>query len=89
MNDEKDYISLKWGTLKEWNFKSEICKELFKEYHKLGYSFSAMMQNDTPEQKEIICKIIDESTAKEIFLDWDGIYVSKEKAKEYVMNYKR
>ena len=46
------------------------------------------MQNDSKKQKELICKIIDTITdPKGIFLDWDGIYISKAKAKKYVMNY--
>lgn len=47
---------------------------------------SAAVQRDTPEQKEIICQLID-GCAGEIYLDWDGVEVSKEKAKEYVRNY--
>jgi hypothetical protein len=31
--------------------------------------------------------MIDECGAPEIFLDWDGKYVSKEAAKKYVMEY--
>jgi hypothetical protein len=46
-----------------------------------------MAQRDTPRQKEIICELIDNISADEIFLDWDGIYVSKEDAKKYVMEY--
>ncbi len=85
--ENNNHLTLKWGTLKSWNFKGneEACK-LLKRYGEIGSSFSAMAQNDTPEQKEIICKLID-LTPGEIYLDWDGEYVSKEKAKEYVMNY--
>ena len=84
MNEE--YLSLKWGTLKGWNFTSEKGKELFKKYTDIGMSFGAMSQDDTPEQKQIICEIIDIMPG-DIFLDWDGIYVSKEEAKKYVMEY--
>ncbi len=45
-----------------------------------------MAQNDTPEQKEIICQLID-LVPGEIFLDWDNKDVSKEEAKKYVLNY--
>lgn len=45
-----------------------------------------MMQHDTPEQKEIISKLIDLMPG-DIYLEWDGVEVSHEKAKEYVMNY--
>jgi hypothetical protein len=53
----------------------------------IGSSMGAATQRDTPEQKEIICQLID-GCAGEIYLDWDGVYVSKEKAKEYVRGYK-
>lgn len=86
----KNYLTLKWGTLKTWNFhNSEKGTVLLKEYNELGSSFSAMSQRDTPRQKEIICSLIDLCDDDMIFLDWDAIDVSKEKAKEYVMNYRK
>ena len=39
----------------------------------------------TQRQKEIICEIIDKGSFKKVYLDWDGKYVSKKKAKEYVL----
>ena len=88
-NEEKktDQLTLKWGTLKAWRITSEEGKNLLKRYGELGYSYSAMMQRDTPEQKEILCKLID-LVLGEIYLDWDGKYVSKEEAKKYVLEYK-
>jgi hypothetical protein len=83
-------LTLKWGTLKRWDFTdSERGEELLKEYCKIGSSMSAMTQSDTPRQKEIICELIDLCDENTIYLDWDGEYVSREKAKEYVMNYRR
>lgn len=83
---EKDYITLKWGTFKSWNVTSAEGKALLEKYGELGYSMSAAMQHDTPEQKEIICKLIDLMPG-EIYLDWNGEYVSKEAAKKYVLEY--
>ena len=85
--ENNNYLTLKWGTMKSWNFEGneEACK-LLKRYGEIGVSLSAMEQNDNPEQKEIICKLID-LTPGEIYLDWDSQYVQKEKAKEYIMNY--
>ena len=77
-----DSIILKWGTLKGWEIHSETGMALLKRYHELGASWGAATQRDTPEQKEIICQLID-GCAGDIYLDWDGVYVSKEKAKEY------
>ncbi len=40
----------------------------------------------TEEQKQIVCQLIDNMPGK-IYLSWDAIYVSKKKAKKYVMEY--
>jgi len=83
-----NYLTLKWGTLKSWDFtNSKKGGELLKEYCEIGASCSAIMQDDTPRQKEILCELIDLCDDDTIYLDWDAKYVSKEKAKEYVMNY--
>ena len=82
-----DHLSLKWGTLKAWNLTSAKGLELPRKYRELGSSAGAMTQHDTPEQKELICQMIDECSAAKIFLDWDGKYVSKDEAKKYVMGY--
>lgn len=80
-------LTLKWGTLKSWDFRgSEKGKQLLKEYGEISSSMSAMTQKDTPRQKEIIFELIDLCYGK-IYLDWDGKYVSKNDAKKYVMNY--
>lgn len=83
---EKEYLTLKWGTLKAWNF-GDWAKPLFKEYSEIGSSMSAMMQHDTPRQKEIICELIDKGNFKKVYLDWDGKEVTKKQAKKYVMEY--
>lgn len=83
---EKDYITLKWGTLKSWNINSEEGKLLLEKYFEIGASMSAAMQHDTPEQKEIICKLI-ELVPGEIYTHWDGKYISKDEAKKYVLEY--
>ena len=47
------------------------------------------MQENTIEQKELICQMIDAANLPDgVYLSWDGKYVSKEEAKKYVMNYK-
>ncbi len=89
MNKDKieTKLTLKWGTLKSWDINTERGKELLKEYGAIGSTLSAMQQNDTPRQKEIICELIDECDGDTIYLAWDGIDVSKQEAKDYVMNY--
>jgi len=84
----KESLTLKWGTLKAWDLKSDASLAAFKKYTSSGSnSMSAMMQHDNAAQKEAICELIDALNAGEVFLDWDGVYVSKDKAKEYVRNY--
>lgn len=83
----KNELTLKWGTLKSWQFDSEKGQKLLEEYEEIGSSLSAATQYDTPRQKEIICELIDLCDGNSIYLHWDGKYVSKEDAKVYVMNY--
>ena len=45
-----------------------------------------MLQKDTQEQKEILCKVIDLIDG-EIENDWSGEIMSKEEAKKYIMEY--
>lgn len=80
-------LTLKWGTLKSWHFDSKECQALMKEYNDIGSTLSAMSQRDTPRQKEIICQLIDLCDGDTIYLDWDSKDVSKQDAKDYVMNY--
>lgn len=85
---KENELILKWGTLKAWDFSGdEKGQELLKEYDEIGSSFSAMTQHDTPRQKEIICELIDLVPEGKIYISWDGKYVSRAEAKEYVMTY--
>jgi hypothetical protein len=84
----QNYVTLKWGTLKTWDVTgNEAMIALTKEYNEIGSSMSAMAQRDTPRQKEIICELIDLCDGDTIHLEWDGKDVSKQEAKDYVMNY--
>jgi hypothetical protein len=85
-----DHLTLKWGTLKSWDFSNnEKAVELMKQYVAIGSAMGAAQQRDTPEQKELICQMIDAVDCEKIYLDWDGKYVSKDEAKKYVQDYKR
>ena len=86
--DNKEHLSLKWGSLKGWDFnEGSPAHELAKQYFDEPVSMSAMARRDTDMQKQLILQIIDAVNADQIYLDWDGEYVSKEKAKEYILNY--
>ena len=85
---KRSRLTLKFGTLKSWDFSnSGKGNDLLKEYMQIGCSISAMTQRDTPRQKEIICELIDLCADNTIYLDWDDKYVSKQEAKDYVMNH--
>lgn len=87
--ENNDYLLLKWGTLKGWCFKnSPEALEALKEYDSLGSSFSAMMQKDTPRQKELICIMIDKVNGP-VSSDWTGEdwTDNRDAAKKYIMEY--
>jgi hypothetical protein len=86
MSEEKDYVTLKWGTLKSWNIQNPETWAIMEKYFELGTSMSAMAQRDSDEQQELLCQVI-ESIGETVYLEWDGEYVSVEKAKEYIRNY--
>lgn len=81
-------LSLKWGSLKAWDLKSEASTAALHKYFESGKVMaSAMAQQDNAEQKQAVCELIDVVDCEKIYLDWDGEYVSKEVAKDYVLNY--
>lgn len=86
--NSKDYISLKWGTLKSWRLTTPKLKQLMEEYHSEGASLSAMTQQDTPRQKKIICEMID-IIGEPVYNAWSGEYMNIQEAKAYVMNYEQ
>lgn len=83
----ENYLLLKWGSLKEWQISEDSASfEFLKKWIDIGVSMSAICQNDTNEQKKILCELID-SFDGEIANDWDGETYTKEQAKNYIMNY--
>jgi hypothetical protein len=85
-NMEKDYVTLKWGTVKSCSIRNEQTWELMQAYLNQGSNVSAMLHEDTPEQKELLCRVL-ESIGEPVFLEWDGRYVSVEEAKNYILTY--
>lgn len=89
MAENRDYLLLKWGTLKGWCFEnSPEAYDALKEYRSLGSSYSAMTQRDTPRQKELICIMIDKVNGP-VSSDWTGEdwTEDREAAKKYVIDY--
>lgn len=80
-------LTLKWGNVKGWDgFKKNTPAWIaLGKYCDSGQGLSAM-QRQTPEQREVICELID-AVDGEIWNDWDGKRMSKEEAKAYVRGY--
>lgn len=82
----EDRLLLKWGTLKGWDLKSEKAVSAAQKYASYGMSISAMAQQDSTEQKQVLCDLID-AIDGEIQNDWSGEIMTKDDAKAYVLNY--
>lgn len=78
-------LTLKWGTVKGWNLETEEATAALQKWADFGHSPSAAMQHDTPDQKQALLDAIDHMD--EIWLDWEDKKVTREEAKEYVLNY--
>jgi hypothetical protein len=83
-----EHLLLKWGTLKGWKLESEAAQAAFKRYAEAGVNMSAMAQNDTPEQKQALCDLIDAIDGP-ITNDWTGKEMTKDEAKKYILEYGR
>ena len=83
-----NHIALKWGTLKGWDVEeeSEILRKI-NEFLK-GAPVSCMADKPDETRKKLLCEIID-MVDGEIENDWTGEPLTKDQAKEYVMNYGR
>jgi hypothetical protein len=83
-------LSLKWGTIKSYDLTGNIpALQIIEKWHNLGVSMSVICHQNTVEQKQLICDLIDAVDCPTIHLDWNGIDVSKEQAKKYIMEYSR
>lgn len=80
MSGHKNSLTLKWGTVKGWELHTPEAVAALQKWADFGV-------DDTPEQVEALLAAIDHMD--EIYLDWDGKYVSREEAKEYVRSYPR
>ena len=87
LNTGSDYLLLKWGSWKGYDFgNNPKAIELINKFNAEGVSQSAIAQENTDSQKDILCEIIDIMDGT-IQNDWDGEYYTKEQAKEYVRSY--
>lgn len=82
-----DKLYLKWGTLKGWDAETPEFQAALQKYFDVGTtSISAMLQHDNPAQQEAILEAI-EACSGDIINDWSGEKLSKEEARDYIMNY--
>lgn len=81
-----EHLSLKWGTVKGWDNLSEKSQEIMRRFFSNGMSLSCAMGKPDDARKAILCELIDQLDGK-IYLDWDGMYVSKDEAKKYITEY--
>jgi hypothetical protein len=83
----ENYILLKWGTLKGYRVADNpVAQGLIKQYMELGASASAMLQEDTSQQKQIICELLRVHQGP-IINDWSGEEMSVDDAVRYVLEY--
>ena len=84
---KNDYILLKWGTLKGYRVADNLVAQgLIKQYMELGASASAMLQEDTSQQKQIICELLRVHQGP-IINDWSGEEMTVDKAVSYIQQY--
>jgi len=81
-------LRLKWGTVKGWDFETTECEVFKKLQEYMSGSHSVGCAQDRPDdgRKKLLCSIIDQIDG-EIQNDWSGEIMTKEVAKDYVMNY--
>lgn len=85
--DDKEWLLLKWGTLKGWSLVNETSINALQSYVNGGdVMLGAMMQRDTDAQKKALCDLIDVLDGH-IQNDWSGKMMTKDEAKKYVMDY--
>lgn len=80
-------LILKWGNVNGWDGLKEGTPawDAMRAYLDSGQGIAAM-QHQTPEQRELICNLID-AIDGEIWNDWDGVVMTKNEAKAYVRDY--
>jgi hypothetical protein len=81
-------LLLKWGTVKGWDDLSDKSFEILQRFFADGVSMSCAMDKPDDDRKAILCELIDQFDG-EIQNDWSGKMMSKDEAKQYVMDYGR
>ncbi len=87
MTKKTESLSLKWGTWKAYNLDKDGESPAWKAMERYFSIGEHLAQHDTPEMKQVLCEVIDALNAETVYLDWGGVYFSKEEAKAYILNY--
>lgn len=81
----KESLLLKWGTVKGWNNIRPENQPLLEEYMS-DAPLSCAADHPDEARKALLCKLIDKING-EIWNDWDGVILTKDAAKNYILNY--
>ena len=82
IDSTKDDLVLKWGRFKGGDFNNNpVASATLEELS------SSEMDGNEEKIKELTCRMIDEWVGK-IWCWWDNAYITKDQAKEYVLNYR-
>lgn len=84
----QEQLTLKWGTVNGWDRMTDASVEILKRFFEDGEPVSAMADRPDDERRKILCELIDQLNG-EIWNDWDGVKMTKEDAKKYVLSYGR
>jgi len=87
-NKKEGYLELKWGNIKDAIFASQEEEKLYDQYEKLEKRNSDGTIALNPTREKIILKLINLcNNPKGIYLSWDEKWVSKAKARKYIIEY--
>lgn len=82
-----EHLLLKWGSVKGWDNLSEKSVSIMERYFADGVPMSATADKPDDARKSILCELIDQLDG-EIKNDWSGEIMTKDEAKDYVLNYR-
>jgi hypothetical protein len=81
-----EHLTLKWGTIKGWDNFTEQSQSIVQRFYSDGVPMSAMADRPDDDRRKILCELIDQLDG-EIWDDWNGVAMTKDEAKRYVLDY--
>lgn len=86
MTDQKESLTLKWGSVKGWGNLSAASVAILRRFFADGVPLSAMADHPDEARREILCELIGQLDG-EIYNEWEGTAMTKDEAKAYVRGY--